>query len=177
MKPILNIADAVITDTLAHDSDFEMRMADLGPVVGATQIGANLTTVPPGKAAFPFHHHHANEEHFYVVRGRGMLRFGSDTYPVQPGDYIVAPAGGPEHAHQLINTGREDLVYLAISTQRLPEVVGYPDSGKTGVRVLPEGEPGPARFLTDDARRRELDYWDREDGRVVRDIVQSAKKP
>jgi uncharacterized cupin superfamily protein len=35
-------------------------------------IGANLTRVPPGKAAFAFHQHHANEEYFFILSGTGV---------------------------------------------------------------------------------------------------------
>lgn len=53
-----------------------------------------------------------------------MLRIGVETFDVKPQDYIVNRPGGAETAHQLVNTGNEDLVYLAVSTAVLPEVVG-----------------------------------------------------
>jgi len=169
MKPVLNIADAVANGDareLSHGDTFQARLSPLSAPIGGVQIGANVTTVPPGRAAFPLHHHHANEEHFYVVSGSGVLRFGAETHAVREGDYIVTPAGGPELAHQLINTGAEDLVYLALSTKRWPEVVGYPDSGKTGVAVAPP-ESGGARFIVEDAAKDTKGYWDGEDGAEV----------
>ncbi|MDB5985023.1 MAG: hypothetical protein JWR16_76 [Nevskia sp.] len=175
MHPILNIADAQTDHTLTHGAQFEMRMAQLTDKLGAAQIGANLTTVPPGKAAFPFHHHHVNEEHFFIVRGNGVLRFGEQRHTVKPGDYVVAPAGGPELAHQFINTGSEELAYLAISTNRAPEVVGYPDSQRTGVRTVPYGEPGPAAFFIDDRQRDAISYWDGEDGSPVRAVIEQQQ--
>ncbi len=174
MKPLINIADAPLLGELKHGEVFEVRMRGLSDEAGGKAIGANLSTVPPGKAAFPFHHHYANEEHFYVISGTGTLRAGSETYPVRAGDYIVNPAGGPEHAHQLINTGSVELVYLGISTRIAPEVVGYPDSGKTGVAAVPRGAPGPARFLVADGDRARLDYWDGEDGSQLRAHLHSA---
>jgi uncharacterized cupin superfamily protein len=171
MKPIINIADAEQSRSLSHGDAFEVKMAPLAERIGAQKMGANVTTVPPGKAAFPIHHHHANEEHFFVLRGTGRLRCGGEVYDVRPGDYIVNPPGGTEHAHQLINTGSDDLVYLAMSTMIYPEVVGYPDSAKTGVRVslAPDG-----RFLIRDGERNKTDYWDGEDGAQVRAVL---KKP
>jgi uncharacterized cupin superfamily protein len=171
MKPILNIADAAQSRSMANGDYFEVKMAPLAELIGGKKIGANVTTVPPGKAAFPLHHHYANEEHFFILRGTGVLRSGSESYPVTPGDYIVAPGGGPEHAHQLINTGSEDLAYLGISTLISPEVVGYPDTGKTGVAVVPFGTPGPARFLVAAADREKTGYWDGEDGAAVRALT------
>ena len=49
------------------------------------------------------------------------------------GDIIACPPGGPETAHQLINTGEGELKYLAVSTKLSPELCEYPDSGKFGV--------------------------------------------
>jgi len=173
MKPILNLADAPTRDE-AHGDRFESHMTQLAAPLGAKTIGANVTRVPPGKAAFPFHHHYANEEHFFILGGTGTLRLGAATHPVKPNDYIVTPAGGPETAHQLINTGREDLVYLAISTKITPEVAGYPDSGKTGIMPAPWGQPPPP-FLVMDANKGDVSYWDGEDGRAVGAVV--GKEP
>ena len=175
-KPVVNVFEAPVTDTRAHGAHFAVSMAQLAAGLGARDIGANLTRVPPGKAAFPFHHHHGNEEHFYIVSGSGTLRVGGQTWPVKPGDYVVHPAGGPEHAHQLVNTGTEELVYLSLSTLRYPEVVGYPDSGKTGVRVPASGATASARFIIDDAARDQLQYYDREDGARVRALVEATRK-
>jgi uncharacterized cupin superfamily protein len=167
--PILNLADAP-QHSGGHGEHFAFSMSELAGPLGARSIGANVTRVPPGKAAFPIHHHHANEEHFFVLSGHGTLRMGSRTYPVKPRDYIVNPAGGPEVAHQLVNTGDEDLVYLALSTLVLPEVVGYPDSAKTGVRTRTAQEPG-TRFLVKDDDKTQVGYWDGEDGRHVRAVL------
>jgi uncharacterized cupin superfamily protein len=174
-KPILNIDEAAPAHSQEHGAHFAMRMVELGGPLGSKKLGANVTLVPPGKAAFPFHHHYANEEHFFVLRGRGVLRYGDAVYPVKPGDYIVIPAGGPEHAHQLVNTGSEELAYLGLSSMLRPEVVGYADSHKTGVAIVGFGEPGPARFLVDDAKR-DADYWDREDGAAVAALVDKEKQ-
>lgn len=84
---------------------FEFTMAMLGDSAGAQAIGANLTRVPPGKAAFPLHHHHANEEHFFILSGTGILRLGEETFEVKPQDYIVNLPGEADSAHQLVNTG------------------------------------------------------------------------
>ena len=174
-KPIINVADAPVRRG-GHGASFEYSMTELADVVGAESIGANVTRVPPGKAAFPFHHHHANEEHFFVLSGTGMLRVGAETFAVRPQDYIVNRPGGAETAHQLINTGDEDLVFLAISTRQMPEVVGYPDSGRTGVRTTMGDEPD-ARFLLKDSDKNSVGYWDGENGaRVVEIVARDGKR-
>jgi uncharacterized cupin superfamily protein len=175
-KPILNIDDAAATEH-GHGAAFAARISPLGGPLGARSMGANLTVVPPGKAAWPYHHHYGNEEHFFVVRGVGTLRFGSETFEVRAGDYIVTPAGGPETGHQLVNTGAEDLAYLALSTRLAPEVVGYPDSDKVGARAAPTAEGGPGlRFLIGTADLERLAYWEGEDGAAVRALVDAANK-
>jgi len=171
--PILNVADAPCHDG-RHGDRFAFSMHELAGPLGAQAIGANVTRVPPGKAAFPFHHHRANEEHFFVLSGSGVLRVGHASHAVRTNDYIVNLPGGADEAHQLINTGAEDLVYLAISTQRLPEVVGYPDSGKTGVRVA-QGADASTRFLIADDARNAVDYWSAEDGARVGDILRQSQ--
>jgi uncharacterized cupin superfamily protein len=162
-------------DTLrvAHGSLFEARVTPLAEKLGARLIGSNVTAIAPGKAAYPLHHHFANEEHFYVLGGTGILRYGTATHAVGPGDYIFTPPGGPDVAHQFINTGAEELTVLAISTKLVPEVVGYPDSGKTGVRASADQEHG--RFLVENRNRNSIGYWDGEDGTAVAAVVSGAR--
>jgi uncharacterized cupin superfamily protein len=175
IKPIINVADAP-TRSDASGERFGYSMTELAGELGARSIGANITRVAPGKAAWPLHHHFANEEHFFVLSGSGVLRLGSETYPVKTNDYIVTLPGGPDHAHQLINTGTQDLVYLAISSRILPEVVGYPDSGKTGVRTCWEDESISIFLLKDSAKSTVQHFWQDEDGARVAAICQGTDK-
>jgi uncharacterized cupin superfamily protein len=101
---------------------------------------------------------------FVILEGTGTLRFGSDTHPVTAGDVIACPAGGPETAHQLINTGETELRYLAISTMREPEVCDYPDSGKFAVisGTVPGGDKGARRSWYVGRAENSHDYWDGE---------------
>lgn len=165
-KPIINVADAP-THADASGEHFGHSITELTGALGAKAIGANITRVAPGKAAWPLHHHFANEEHFFVLSGSGVLRIGSETYPVKANDYIVNLPGGPERAHQLINTGTQDLVYLAVSSRILPEVVGYPDSGRTAARTGWEDESISVFLLKDSAKRTVQDFWQGEDGAQV----------
>jgi uncharacterized cupin superfamily protein len=136
-------------------------MGFIGPRIGAQKLGYNITAVPPGKSAFPPHNHHANEEMFFVLQGSGELRIGGNTYPIRVGDIIACPAGGKEKAHQMINTGTEELRYLAVSTKLSPELVEYRNSGKFGVLAeLPTSTDGkPQRFMFVGRESQSLDYW------------------
>jgi mannose-6-phosphate isomerase-like protein (cupin superfamily) len=66
----------------------------------------------PGTSTIP-HHHHAGEEVYYVLRGRGRITLGSEgrdqTHDVGPGDAITIRPGT---FHHLVNAGDEDLVIL-----------------------------------------------------------------
>lgn len=170
-KPIVNLAElqfaprpAALAPSGRAAEAFDARIAPVASQLGARKLGYNVTAVAPGKAAFPFHSHHANEELFFVLQGSGVLRIGTRTYPVRAGDFIACPAGGPETAHQLRNCGTEELRYLAVSTLVYPEIAQYPDSGKFGVydRVpgAPAGAPGAFRFVgrASDA----VGYWEGE---------------
>jgi uncharacterized cupin superfamily protein len=161
MKPIINIADVELTPrpperapTGAASQRFEARMGLVAPKIGAQKLGYNITAVPPGKRAFPFHNHCVNEEMFYVIEGTGEVRIGKETYPIRSGDFIACPPGGPESAHQIVNTGKSELKYLAVSTQISPEVCQYPDTGK--IAVLEKS----FRFLGRESQQ--VEYWEGE---------------
>jgi uncharacterized cupin superfamily protein len=119
-------------DDPATAARFDASRAFLGPVLGLTKLGVNVTAVKPGKAAYPFHSHRANDELFLILAGSGELRLGGARHAVKEGDLIGCPAGDAGTAHQLVNTGSVELRYLAVSTQIDPDVCEYPDSGKIG---------------------------------------------
>jgi uncharacterized cupin superfamily protein len=152
--PILNIADVELQPrppAFAATGDaaerFDARMGVVGARIGAKLLGYNVTAVPPGKRAFPLHNHMVNEEMFFILEGSGELRLGDAKHAVRAGDIIACPPGGPETAHQLVNTGEGELKYLAISTALSPEVCQYPDSDKFAVSVYGDsGKPGDWRF-------------------------------
>lgn len=163
MKPILNLDEAK-GERHAHGDTFEAVDAPIGPAIGAQKLGCSLIVVPPGKRAYPFHCHHVNEELFFVVEGRGMVRIGDREYPIRRGDVIAAPAGGRETAHQIVNTGDEELRYLAMSTMIPTEVVEYPDSAKTSVYVgsAPGGDRSARTFTWRGRLPPPTDYWEGE---------------
>jgi uncharacterized cupin superfamily protein len=129
-KPIINVADVPLKDN-GNGKEFVAKIGRVGPSVGSTAIGCTMVVVPPGKRAWPFHRHHVIHEMFVVLSGIGETRIGDKTYPVRAGDVIAAPAG--TDAHQIINSGTEELRYLALSTKPEVDVVDYPDADTFGV--------------------------------------------
>ena len=137
---------------------FDASRAFLGPALGLRKLGVNVTAVKPGRTAYPFHSHRANDELFLILAGHGELRLGAQRHAVKEGDLIGCPAGDASTAHQLINTGDGELRYLAVSSELDPEVCEYPDSDKIGV-YCGSDEKG-LRHLS--RRRDAADYWDGE---------------
>lgn len=121
------------------------------------KLGINLMQLPPGRTASPFHSHMREDEAFFVLKGRGVLRYGDQLIPLRAGDCVSCPAGTGE-AHQIANPYDEDLVYLAIGIHDPHEVCTYPDTDKVFVRSLKrigrlghgpymDGEPERPRIL------------------------------
>jgi len=163
VKPVMNIADVPLRDNKRGDT-FDAQVGSFGRMIGSTGLGVMLHVVEPGKKAFPFHAHHMTQELFVILEGEGTYRFGTQKYPVKAGDVLAAPAGGPEVAHQIVNTGTKTLKYLGISANPgTGDVVEYPDSKKFAVSSRYDwttGKVGGIRFVgrVEDS----LDYWDGE---------------
>jgi uncharacterized cupin superfamily protein len=158
-KPIVNIADVPLQD-FGKGERFAARIARIAPVVGSTGLGCMLTVVPPGKRAFPFHRHHVIHELFFILSGSGEYRLGDKTHPLRAGDVVAAPAGG--EAHQIVNTGSEDLRYLGLSTLGEVDVVDYPDSGKMAVAAGIKNADFATATYRGLGRIAAADYWDGE---------------
>ena len=168
-KPIINLDEVEFHDWRKGDK-YAGQMGELAEAVGGRKLGYNLTIVPAGKTAFPMHCHHAQEEMFLILEGEGELRLGESRWSLRAGDVIGCPTGGPETAHQIINTMTEgELKYLAVSTMEFPEICEYPDSGKILVRNFTEPEDTPTSDRGTELRKifsageGDTPYWDDED--------------
>lgn len=160
-KPrIANVNDFSEMLARSHGDAYASRHASIAPALGAKRLGYNVTEIPPGKKAFPYHFHHVNEELFFILSGTGTVRTPDGNHALAPGDLLCCPPG-PEGAHQIFNTGTVPLRYLALSTERVPEVVEYPDSGKYGVFAgrVPGRPPTEAAFQAFAFAKDRVDYW------------------
>ncbi|PST25518.1 cupin domain-containing protein [Mesorhizobium plurifarium] len=161
-RPIVNLKKLKL-EHWRRGSFFESSDASFGSLLGLKDLGIGYGEVPPGKSGCPFHNHHVEEELFIILEGEGTYRFGSERHAVGPGDVLGAPAGGPETAHHLINTGTVPLKYLSISTMAATEICEYPDSGKLLARTRRPGE-SQASFDFIGRAASKADYWDGEPG-------------
>ena len=169
-RPIVNLDELEFvrwntrfSDSAAPSDRYGADVADIGRRIGARKLGYNLTVIDPGKAAYPAHAHHINEEMFLILEGQGELRLGEARHALRAGDVVACPPGGPETAHQIRNTGSEPLKVLSISTFEPVDVIDYPDSNTTGFGVLatgPDGQPRLKRGLT--SNEGQPKYWDGE---------------
>jgi uncharacterized cupin superfamily protein len=158
-KPIMNL-DEVEFDDVEENGYYTSKRGKIGAHIGARLLGYNLTLLPPGKAQCPFHSHRGEEEMFFILEGEGELRFGDRRYPIRRHDVIACPTGGPEVAHQIINTGSVTMRYLALSNVVDIEACEYPDSNKVMIAAGHRGQPGRLwkLFRAEDT----ADYYDRE---------------
>lgn len=155
--PIVNLDDIPLDD-FGHGEKFAAQLGRVGRQLGMQKIGCGLVILAPGKRAWPFHGHYAQEEAFVILEGCGTLRYGSGSYPVKTGDVVFTPPG-PDRARQIVNDSDAPLKYLALSSMDSPEICYYPDSLKTGAFHVSEGS-----FVGFMSRDGELaDYWDGED--------------
>ena len=158
VKPIINL-DEVAFDDVEENGLYTSSRASIGRLIGARDLGYNLTVLPPGKAQCPFHCHHGEEEMFFILEGEGELRFGNERFPLRPHDVIGCPTGGAETAHQIINTGTTTMRYLALSTMVDVEACEYPDSGKV---LVVAGRSAPPRLRKMFRAETTVDYYNRE---------------
>lgn len=104
---------------------------DIGVWGGGHPFDLEIHRVAPGKVNFPLHEHTAQWEAYYILSGSGKVRTSQGKESIKTGDYLVFPPG---EAHQILNTGSEDLTYMVIADQPLADVIHYPDSGKWFVK-------------------------------------------
>lgn len=65
-KPFININDLTYDMPRKHGEKIEGISAPIASRIGATKLGYNLSIVPVGKKAFPYHAHLVNEEMFFI---------------------------------------------------------------------------------------------------------------
>jgi uncharacterized cupin superfamily protein len=160
-RPVISLSELSL-EPFEQGTLYKGADASVAQQLGLKALGARYNEIPPGKSSCPFHNHHAEEELFIVLEGEGTYRFGTERYSFKAGDVLGGPTGGPDTAHQILNTGSVTLKYLGIANNADTEVCEYPDSGKFQVT---------SRSSTDRRLRHcgregqnNLDYWDGEPG-------------
>ena len=152
-----NIDDPVF-DELREHPGFRCQRARISHQAGCERLGLSLWVLPPGEAAYPYHHHLAEEELVVVLAGRPSLRTPEGWRELEEGE-VVAFLRGEGGGHQLVNRTDDTVRFLAFSTNGEPDIVVYPDSGKLGAfERLPAGGGLRAMFRMTDT----VDYHEGE---------------
>ena len=174
-KYVINLADVKTEKINAPGgSAFGGSRQRVGAQIGAQKLGYSFFTVPPGKAAFPYHTHSGNEEMIYIIAGTATLRHGQEQLAVSVGAVIACPPGA-EYPHQLINTGTEELRYLVVSTMEYPDLSEYPDSNKIGAYAT-AAVGAKVGFRALYVKDTNVNYYEGEDGKEIERIKGSAVK-
>jgi len=116
---------------------------------GGHPFDFQVRRIPPGAAVCPLHAHIVQWELFVVRHGTGTVRLVNERREVRAGDCFLHPPG---EAHQLINTGTDDLEVFILADNPPLDGFWYPDSQKWGLRT-------PNVFF----RMTPVDYFDGED--------------
>ncbi len=152
-----NIEHPVFDEPREHPG-FRCMRARLSRQAGSERLGLSLWELPPGEAAYPYHHHLTEEELVLVLDGAPSLRTPAGWRELERGEVVAFPRG-ERGGHQLVNRTRETVRFLAFSGSGEPDIVIYPDSGKLGAfERLPDGGGLHTMFRADDA----VDYYDGE---------------
>jgi uncharacterized cupin superfamily protein len=149
------------TADLQHDEDdpagYEADWLSIGPLLGATRIGATIYRLGPGQSNCPYHYEYGCEEWLLVLEGRLTVRTPDGEEEVEAGEAVCFPEG-PAGAHKLTNRGDAPVRLMMLSTKGNPAVAVYPDSDKIG--VWPELGGGPDKLMV--RRESNVDYYDGE---------------
>lgn len=126
------IEDVMISHKQDHEG-YEYFRRKFVPYGAAKNTQVSVYEIPPGKAAYPYHYHHKNEETFYILSGEGILKTPQGKRKVRAGEFLFFPTG-PEGAHKLTNSSAiENLVYIDFDVVHDLDVAVYPDSDKIGI--------------------------------------------
>jgi uncharacterized cupin superfamily protein len=145
-------------DEWEHEQEregYRWRARQIGPVIGASMLGATVYELAPGQKSFPYHYEHGTEEWLLVVAGRPTLRTPEGEQGLEPGDVVAFPEG-PDGAHQVRNATEETVRIVFFSTKQSPAVAVYPDSDKLGIWIA--GSEDSLIVRRDSA----VDYWEGE---------------
>lgn len=81
----------------------------IGPDDGARNFSVRYFEIEPkGQSSFDRHSH---DHGIYILRGRGRVLIGWETYDLGPGDVVYI---GPNEQHQFESVGEEPLGFLCV---------------------------------------------------------------
>jgi mannose-6-phosphate isomerase-like protein (cupin superfamily) len=107
---------------LPHHRTIRVLLSALkSPVEKGVAFG--VVEVGPGQVSPP-HHHETEQEAWYVISGRGSIRVGDKTIPVEAGTVVVSP---PQMEHQITNPGPDIFKAIFMFSPSGPEAALFAD--------------------------------------------------
>jgi len=147
----VNLFDVDVQWDEGDPDGYNAGSKQLGPELGAEQLGMSVYELPPGQSICPYHYELGFEEWLFVLVGRPTLRTPEGEQELKPWDLAFFP-DGEAGAHKVTNRTDETVRVAILSNKAGTSAAVYPDSDKVG--VWPPGK----LFRVRDA----VDYFDGE---------------
>ena len=110
----------------------------LGDVFGLANFGVNLTRLPPGAISAFRHAHTRQDELVYILEGEPVLVTNAGETRLKPG-MVAGFKAGTGDAHQLVNRGTSDVVFIEVGDRSAGDRVAYPDDDVEAI-LGPDGK-------------------------------------
>jgi len=141
--PLAVVAEELPERPKPNFGPFTARLAPrqkrvLGDVFGLRNFGVNLTRLPPGAISALRHAHTRQDELVYILEGEATLVTNAGETPLRPGMCAGFKAGTGD-AHQLVNRGERDVVFIEVGDRSPGDAVTYPDDDLEAV-LGPDGK-------------------------------------
>jgi len=126
MPEVLNVKN--IPEEYIIDPEFrsKKKTLHLGDAAGSEEIFAQIDFIKPSGKSKKFHSHSKQEEFFFVMKGRGILRMNKREISIKEGDFVAKPAG-KGIAHQFINNSSDILQIMNFGLREEEDIEIYPD--------------------------------------------------
>jgi uncharacterized cupin superfamily protein len=106
--------------------------ARVGFVRAGPGLGGSIWEFQPGQPEYVYHFHHGSDELLVVLRGEPRLRTRAGERTLRTGDVVPLPRG-PEGGRAISNPGDSVARILMFSSNAVPDVAEYPETGKIGI--------------------------------------------
>lgn len=100
--------------TVANSVSFSQEKMKKNGLFQTERLACDLYCFEPGQAQSP-HAHHGSDKVYFVLRGKGVFKVGSDERELEEGEIALAPSG---QEHGVINKGTGQLLLLVFVAPR-----------------------------------------------------------
>ncbi|NJL08978.1 MAG: cupin domain-containing protein [Methylacidiphilales bacterium] len=115
---VCNLKDVVLVPMPGRHSGTRIGLAVFRGHEFPYSIDCAVRVVPPGGRAPLLDVTHWAEELGFVVAGSGEYHAADEVFPVCGGDFLLAPESTMGRNFEVVNTGTEQMVFIAFKSQR-----------------------------------------------------------